>query len=208
MEVRADRNSVYPMQPFTVTLSIAVKALPKPFDEKNPVTVQPAPPMLQIPWAIDEEPSKGLQPKIEWRRWLGAMENQRGAGFNVNNLGRESVFSLLNQQRSAFMPKYEKVRLPDKSGKETDYWRFEFRRTFVAKAVGPYTFGPASLKGTFATGLNEMGQPIGEDVYAAAKPLTVERPRCAPGRPARLLHRRRRSLSSGDRSGTAESEDG
>ena len=174
MEIRADRNSIYPMQSFTVTLSIAVKALPKPFYDRNPVGVQSAPPLLQIPWAIDDQLPQGLQPKLDWRRWLGAMENQRGMGFNVNNLGRESVFSLLNQQRSAFMPNYEKVGLPDKSGKETTYWRFEFRRTFVAKAIGSYTFGPGSLKGTFATELNEAGQPIGEDIYAAAKPLTVE----------------------------------
>jgi hypothetical protein len=175
MEIRADRDSVYPMQPFTVTLTISVRSLPGRFDEKNPVTVQPSPPMLQIPWAIDEQLPQGLQPKLEWRRWLGAMENQRGMGFNVNNLGRESVFSLLNQQRSAFMPDYEKVRLPDKSGKQTTYWRYEFRRTFIAKAIGPYTFGPASLKGTFASGgLNEAGQPLAEDIRAAAKPLVID----------------------------------
>jgi hypothetical protein len=175
MEIRADRRSIYPMQPFTVTLSIAVKSLPRPFEEKDPVAVQSSPPLLQIPWAIDEQLPHGLQPKLEWRRWLGAMENQRGAGFNVNNLGRESIFSLLNQQRSAFLPECEKVSLPDKAGKQTTYWRYEFRRTFLAKSIGPYSFGPVSLKGLFATGgLNETGQPIAEDIYATAKPLTLD----------------------------------
>lgn len=174
MEIRADRTSVYPTQPFTVTLSVAVKSLPSPFGGKNPVTVQKTSPILQIPWAVDEQLPQGLEPKLDWRHWLGAMENQNGAGFNVNNLGRETVFSLFEQRRSAFMPRYEKVELADKAGKKATYWRFEFRRTFIAKAVGPYTFGPASLKGAFATELNSNGQAVGEDVYAVAQPLTVE----------------------------------
>jgi hypothetical protein len=173
MQITADRDSVYPMQPFTVTLSIAVKALPKPFEDKNPVSVQRPPPTVIIPWAIDEQLPQGLQPKLDWRKWLSAFEGQPGVGFNVNNLGRPSVFDMFDQPKTAFLPKYEKVKLPDKSGKETLYWRFQIPRTFIAKSVGPYAFGPANLKGAFANALNEEGQPIGENLYAVAKPLVV-----------------------------------
>ena len=34
MEIRSDREAVYPMQPFTVTLTISVKALPRPYSAK------------------------------------------------------------------------------------------------------------------------------------------------------------------------------
>ena len=172
MKITAERDSVYPTQPFTVILSIEIKSLPTPYESKNPVGVQPTPPALKIPWAVDEQLPRGLLPKVEWRQWLGKMENSRGLGFNVNNLKHESVFSLFNERRLAFLPPSKKVRMADKSGKETDYWRFEFRRTFVAKKVGDYTFGPATLKGTFATTV-EAGRPTGEDIYAVAKPLTV-----------------------------------
>jgi len=174
MEIRTDRESVYPMQPFTVTLSVAVKALPEPFSDENPMGVQTTPPALNIPWAVDEQLPSGLKPKVEWRRWLGAMENNRGAGFNVNNLSRDSVFSLFNERRMAFLPPSRRVRLPDNDGEETGYWQFEFRRAFVAKRIGRYTFGPVSLKGAFATQLNSAGRPAGEDIYAVAKPLVVD----------------------------------
>lgn len=172
MHIAADEDSVYPMQPFEVTLSIAVKALPAPYEEKNPLGVQSAPPALTIPWAIDEQLPDGLTPKVEWRQWLGRMENSRGEGFNVNNLRRESVFSLFDERHTAFLPPSEKVRLADKSGKETDYWRYDFRRAFVAAKTGDYTFGPAMLKGAFATAV-EAGRPVGEDIFAVAKPLTI-----------------------------------
>ena len=101
------------------------------------------------------------------------MQSKDGAGFNVNDLGGV-VMTFSGLRRSAFMPHYEKVRLPDRSGKETEYWRYEFRRAFVPKAIGTYTFGPVSLKGKFATEVNEAGRATLENVYAVAKPLTVE----------------------------------
>lgn len=173
MKIEADHTTVYPMQPFTVTLSVDVKAMPSPFDAKNPMTVQPNPPLLQIPWAIDNQLSKSIKPSTEWRRWLGTVEDQEGHGFNVNGLARESVFSMLNEQQVTFLPSAEKVQRRDKSGKEIDYWHYEFRRTFTATTIGPLTFGPASLKGDFATDVQD-GRIRGESVYAVAKPLVID----------------------------------
>lgn len=173
MTIRADRTAIYPMQSFTVTLAVDVKALPPPFETENPMSVQRTLPLLQIPWAIDEQLSKDVKPSVEWRRWLGAIENQQGYGFNINELARESVFSMLNERQMAFLPPFEKVRLPDKSGKESAYWHYEFRRTFMATKIGRITFGPASLKGDFATGVLD-GRPRGEAVYAVATPLVID----------------------------------
>ena len=173
LEIRADRTTVYPMQPFTVTLAIYVKAWPPPYGAHNPMDVQQTPPLLQMPWAIDEQLPKELKPSVEWRRWLGALENQQGHGFNVNGLSRETVFSIFNQQRSAFLPPAEKIQLADRSGKPTDYWRYEFRRTFTAKRIDRFTFGPASVKGEFATEVKD-GHVLGEDIYAVVKPIAVD----------------------------------
>jgi hypothetical protein len=173
MAIRADRTAIYPMQPFTVTLSIDVKALPSPFESKNPMTAQPTPPLLQIPWAIDDQLPKAVKPSIEWRRWLGTVEDQQGRGFNINGLARESVFSVLNEQQVTFLPPSEKVQLRDKAGKMLDYWHYEFCRTFTATTIGRISFGPASLKGDFATDVI-AGRIRGESVYAAAKALVVD----------------------------------
>ncbi len=173
MKIQADRETVYPMQPFTVTLSIDVRAMPGAYSGRNPLSLREAP-SLQIPWAIDEQLPKGLTPKVAWKRWLGSMENPEGAGFSINDIGRDAVFSMFGERRIGFMPPAEKVQLPDKSGKKVDYWRYEFRRTFIPKQIGPVTFGPAILKGAFATELNEAGQLEGESVYAVAKPLLID----------------------------------
>lgn len=172
MEITTDRESVYPMQPFWVTLSVAIKALPTPHQDVNSVSVQRRnPPVLTIPWAVDEQLPDGLRPKIEWQRWLGETRNSRGIGFNVNNLRDNSLMAMMSGAVT-FMPMPEKVKLADKSGKETDYWRFEFKREFTAERIGDFTFGPATLKGSFAVGV-EAGRPIGEDIYAVAKPVSV-----------------------------------
>jgi tetratricopeptide (TPR) repeat protein len=173
MEIRCDRATVYPLQPFTVTLSVNVRALPSPYEDKNPLTVQQSPPVLQIPWAFDEKLTKDLKPSMPWQQWLGALENQRGQGFNVNGLASGTVFSMLNEERIAFLPSSEKVRMPDKSGKDTEYWHYEFRRTFTALKIGPMSFGPASLKGDFATEVSD-GRVQGETIYAVAKPAVIQ----------------------------------
>jgi hypothetical protein len=173
MDIRIDRETIYPMQPFTVTLMIDVKALPSPAASRNPMSVQQSPPLLQIPWAIDQQLPKGIKPTVEWQRWLGTIQDQDGHGFNINGLASRSVFSMLNEQRMAFLPSSEKVQLRDKSGKLTDYWHYEFRRTFLAAKIDRLVFGPASLKGDFAVeGLD--GAIRGEEVYAVAKPVVVD----------------------------------
>jgi hypothetical protein len=173
MDIVSEPESVYPMQPFTVTLSVSVKAMPEPYADENPTGVQSTPPELQIPWIDDDRLPEGLQAKLDWRRWLASLQS-RGAGFSINNIGDNSVFSFFEERRIAFMPKPQKIRMTDKSGKTVEYWRFQFQRTFIAKKVGDYSFGPVSLKGTFATGLDPVKRAKGEAVYATAKPLSVK----------------------------------
>ncbi len=173
MEITAEPKSVYPLQPFTVILSIAVKELPAPYSDENPVAVQTSPPALQIPWVDDNSLPDGLQPKLDWRHWLGPLESSRGGGFAVNNIGSDSVFAIFENRRTAFMPEAKKIRLPDKSGEMTGYRQFQFKRTFIAKKVGQYSFGPVTLKGIFAAGPDPVKGALSEDIYAVAKTLLV-----------------------------------
>jgi hypothetical protein len=174
MEITAEPESVYPLQPFTVVLSIAVKDLPEPYADENPLGVQTSPPELQIPWADDRRMPDGLQPKTDWRRWLSAMQSVRGTGFAINDIVQDSVFSFFEERRLAFMPQWQRIRRPDKSGEMAGYWQFQFKRTFVAKRVDQYSFGPVTLKGIFASGMSAAGSAQSADIYAVAKPLTVK----------------------------------
>lgn len=173
MEITAEPNSVYPMQPFTVNLSIAVKELPEPNTDVNPVGIQTSPPELQIPWVDDASLPNGLQAQTDWQRWLSPLQSNRGVGFAVNNIGSNSVFSFFEERRTAFMPESQRIRAADKSGKTTGYRLFQFKRTFIAKKVDVYTFGPVTLKGTFATGVDPVKGATAKDIYAVAKALLV-----------------------------------
>lgn len=175
MEITDSPEAVYPMQPFRVTLTISVKAMPDPAAEENPVAVQSDPPALDIPWAEDQKLPDGLAPQGNISQWLGPLESGRG-GFSINNLAMSprSIFALMEERKLAFMPEPQKVRLTDKSGKATTYWQFKFTRTFVSKRVEEYTFGPVSLKGEFAAKADPVRGMLGENIYAVAKAITVK----------------------------------
>ncbi len=175
LEITSDRRSVYPMQPFSVTLSILLKELPNPFSDEDPTRVEFTR-SLQIPWVNDERLPGGLEPSGDWQRWLMPLKSLQGFGFSINNIGEREIFSLFRDRprSSSFHPKPRKVYRPDQSGQEVGYWQYDFTRQFIPKRSGRYTFGPVTLKGTFATDIDEQGRIRSkEDIYAVARPIVV-----------------------------------
>jgi len=174
MQITADPTSVYPTERVTVTLSVLVKALPDELARRNPLSVQSTPPALDIPWVEDDRVPDGLEPAEDARAWLSRLRDPGGEGFSINDLADRSVFSLFERRALAFQPRPRRVERADADGKDVEYWLYEFRRSFVAKRPGRYTFGPATLKGTFATGVSSVGRLTGEKVYAVAPRLVVD----------------------------------
>jgi hypothetical protein len=174
MEITAKPDAVYPLQTFRVTLSIAVKALPEPLADRNPLSVQRNnPPQLIIPWADDRRLTAGLEPETDVERWLGRLVDPRGSGFAVNNFRQRDVFSFIEERPLAFMPRPDKIELPDKDGRAAVYWRYQFTRTFTAKKVDVFTFGPVTLKGDFGVAGGVDDRLVGKEIYAVAKALHV-----------------------------------
>ena len=179
MEITSDRSTVYPMQPFTVTLSVTVKGLPEQFSEQSPLAVRfsrAGPPDLSIPWAPqgseDGFPS-GLNPQSDSRQWLTKLHDPSGVGFRINRMASSSIFSFLGERSLMFQPKPRQISRKDADGRDTLYWRYDFSRGFVPEKIGEYTFGPARLEGAFGARLNESGDLIGKEIYAVAAPVVV-----------------------------------
>ncbi len=152
MEITAEPQSVYPHaavhgHPFHRGERIA-----RALRDENPVGVQTSPPELQIPWVDDQRLPDGLQAQTDWRRWLAPLQSSRGAGFAINDIGRDSVFSFFEERRMAFMPESQKIRMADKSGKMTGYRRFQFKRTFIAKKVDVYHLWAGHAERDFCRG--------------------------------------------------------
>ena len=172
LQMAIDRDMVYPMQPFSITLTIAVKALPDNLATRDPLTVQPNPPVLTVPWLDDQQIPDGLQPTQDWKQILQPMISRRGDGFQINNIGSSSVFSLFDSQATGFHPSPQKITRTDSSGQPALYWQYQFERKLLPRRTGRYSLGPVTLKGTFATDVRQ-GQLVGEQLYIVAPAAEV-----------------------------------
>ena len=172
LELNSDRSTVYPMQPFTISLTIAIKELPDIFAPRDPLTVQPQPPELSVPWLDDQQLPDGLQPATNWKEILQPLISRRGNGVQINNIGSSSVFSLFNDQATGFHPAPNKSQRTDSSGQEVGYWEYKLERTFVPRRQGTYSMGPVTLKGTFATDV-QRGQLVGDQLYVVAPAVSI-----------------------------------
>ena len=173
LKIAADCSEVYPMQPFTVTLSVQIKELPEPYSKENPLALRGiSPPALNIPWVVDDQLPDGLEPEVGWQDWLLPMQSSK-SGFSINKLGRSPVFSLFENRPMTFEPSMRKVSLRDEDGTEVGYRRFEFPRSFMSKRIGRHEFGPVTVEGTFVTGADARREMTGERIYAVARPIEV-----------------------------------
>ncbi len=181
LEMTANRDTVFPMQPFDISLKVLIKPIPEPENNHDPLSVQNPLAQLTLPWAEDEALAAGIVPKVPGQRWLSLMSSRNG-GFSVN--GRDSSRSLLGgggggfggmfrDLAAGFRPPPTRIGRADTNGRRLEYWEYKLTRTFVGMKVGEYAFGPATVKGTFGVRVDTRGQLEGEAVYAFAKPVSV-----------------------------------
>lgn len=174
MTLTAEPQTVYPTQSFDVVLTVAVKALPAPHEDQQPVVAgQDGPPRLEIPWLPDESLPDGVKPEKDWQSWLGPLQSRRGGvGFGINDFASSRVSLLFEAPELTFLPVPERVQLAQQDGKTVDYWQYQFRRRFIAERIGEFTFGPVTLKGAIVTGVTDRSL-IGAKVFAVAKSVNV-----------------------------------
>lgn len=172
VEFRSDRDAVYPLQPFELALTVAVRALPGQLSEQDPLSVQPRPPALSVTWLDDEQLPDGMQPQKSWREILEPMISRRGNGFQVNNIGTSSVFSLFQNDAAGFHPTPRRTTRKNSAGEEVEYWEYRFSRVLIPQKIGKYDFPAVSLKGTFADEI-QNGRLTGRQIYALAPGLTI-----------------------------------
>lgn len=170
-----DRTAVYPMQPFTVLLTVAVQALPKGVTQpdQDPLTVQRSVPALTVPWLDDERLGDVLQPQRTWRQILEPNISRRGHGFQINNIGSSSAFSFFENRAAGFHPPAKRTQRTRSDGTDGDYFEYQFQRTFVAAKAGPIQLGGVTLKGAFANSVT-AGRLTATDIYAVAPSVTVQ----------------------------------
>ena len=172
LEFSVDKDRVYPMQPFRLKLTLAVKDLPGEFAARDPLTVQSDPPVMQATWLDDQQMPAGIRADRSWREVLEPLASRRGNGVQINNIGNSSVFSLFESRATGFHPTPRRTRRQSAADVDTGYWEYAFERTLIPERLGQYAFSPVSVKGTFVTGMRSQ-RPVGERVFAVSSALTV-----------------------------------
>lgn len=173
LEMSVDRESVYPMQPFTVSLKMLVRELPGELSSRDPLSVQPSPPKLQAAWLDDDGIPNGLKVRESWREILEPIVSRGGRGVQINNIGSQSAFSLFGREATTFMPRKQSVKRTHEDGEVISYVEYTLQRTLIPERIGRYDLGNTTVKGTFATDIRN-GRLAGEDVFAVSESISIE----------------------------------
>lgn len=172
ISVTASRETALIDEPFSVTLSLKIKAMPGEAVALEPIFPD-TPPSLSIPW-LDEE-LKGLAGddiRQLLSGYLVTQWNQAGVTINKFTLTPDpfdisSIFS--HEQRKA------KFALPVKMIQINNqpYYEYKFQFNYVPKDEGVYVFGPVIFKGGVPERIDEHGRTVGVNIFAVGPAGTV-----------------------------------
>jgi hypothetical protein len=182
VEITSDRDRVYPTQAFQISLKILVRELPD--NDQDPlIPIRRNPPNISIPW-IDE--IDGLKSQEDKGRWLQNLLSDQGYGFSINDFSSRSGFMFDGPRVALFDLVRGKESRTLENGEVAQFFRYEISQTFNAIRPGTYSFGPATVRGTFV--VDSRGREYrGQKIAASAKPIQVRVAEVPTPRPDNFL---------------------
>jgi len=178
IEIVPSQSRVYPTQEFSVKLRVLVRAIDD--SVRDPLKpLRRSPPSLQISWLQVPE---GLASN-EQSEWLQPLLARSKVGFTLNGVNTQSGSLFDGPKMALFDLETGLEEKPGLDGELAEYFVYELERTFTSVKTGVYSFGPALVKGTFITGVNER-EYDGRRIVAVAKPINVEVAEVPTPRPA------------------------
>jgi hypothetical protein len=169
LEIKADREKVYPTQPFDVTLRVLVRPLPDDPDSDPLVPLRGRPPHLDINWV---ELPAGLSGDDK-TRWLEKLLASNGSGFTLNNLTTRSSAFFEGPRLAVFSLYQGRESRKGFDGGPVNYFVYELKRKLTAEKAGTYALGPAIVKGSFVQGM-EGTSYTAQRLVAVAPKVSVE----------------------------------
>ncbi len=168
-EIETDRATVYPTQPFEVTLRILVRPLPDNPDRDPLMPLRRRPPHIDVNWVDLPEGLSG----DDKARWLEKLLSQNDSGFTLNDVTTRSG-SFFEGPRAAVFSFYQgRESRKGLDGQPVNYFVYELKRKLTPSKAGTYPLGPAIVKGTFVDGM-ESGSYTGRKVVAIAPAAPIE----------------------------------
>ena len=180
-EMKADREKVYPTQPFEVTLRVLVRPLPDDPDRDPLGPLRRRPPHIEVNW-VDLPAGLTGEDKA---RWLEKLLSEDGSGFALNDITmRSGAFSFFDGPRAAVFNLYQgRESRKGLDGRPVNYFVYELKRKLTAEKTGTYTLGPAVVKGSFVEGMKGSNY-TGRRLVAVAPAVSVEVREVPAPRPA------------------------
>ena len=181
LRLSADTDSVYPLVPFEVTLTVLVRELPGKYALRDPIRLiagEVSPPVLGISWADDSTLPDSLKPAEPWDEWITRYQDQQQGGFSINGIRAGGMFDLSwafggqTQNLAMFLPQPQRIERANPDGGTDRFWQYQFKRTFTAERTGPLSFDAVSLKGVLAKE-GDDGKLAAEPIYALSPPLEI-----------------------------------
>jgi hypothetical protein len=139
IDILSSRETVLVDEPFTITLSIALKQLPGSAIHLDPLDPR-TPPMLEVPW-LNLRPIPGLHaPEIKDILQKHLQQRSNKPAFHINDFTltqRPSLFPIAHASDKA------RFSLPRSSTKKNGQGFFDYTLsfTYVPREEGSYTFG-------------------------------------------------------------------
>ncbi|MCR9199822.1 MAG: BatD family protein [Planctomycetaceae bacterium] len=176
LEVSADRDSVYRLQPFTVTLKLLVRQLPGEYADISPLSVQRQArrpnAAITVPWLAEQ-----LNDDVTSDQPLGDIVNpiitSSSDGIYLNDLAADTGF-LLSRRKAVFQPRSRVVKKRLKDGTSASFVEYTIRRRFQATRESRIEFSPTAVKGVFAESVTDGGSLNAMEVFAVSNTLTVD----------------------------------
>ncbi|MFZ4396365.1 MAG: BatD family protein [Kiritimatiellia bacterium] len=174
--VQASRASVLVDEPFTITLSVAIAALPKPNEAVEPVHPNLLPRLECGFLSLAEIP--GLQiPNLQQTLQSLISNDQRKPAFQINDyvMRASAMFADPLGDFDPFQPRPIRFRLPPASVLRNGRAFHEYTLTlsYTPKQEGDYTFGPVTFKGDVITSANAQNQAVTRQISCVGPAVTV-----------------------------------
>ena len=169
IEIKPSQTQVYPTQPFDITLRVLIRPLPNSEDADPLQPLRQQLPHLQVNW-VDPIPGLATDEKVQWLQPLLARD---GIGFTLNDVSARSGSFFDGPRLAALKLSKGRQTRDGLDGDPVRYHTYELTRTMTPEKTGVYELGPATVKGTFVSGIDK-DELIGRRLVAIAPAVSIE----------------------------------
>ena len=162
--------------PFTITLSVLIRALPAPNAEFEPI--MPGQPLHLEAEYLNGAEVKGLK-LPDLNAALNSLVSRRAgreAAFTLNDYKQRGMsLDLFDFGGDPFAARPIQFRIPYKKIQRdgTNYWEYAVSLDYTPTAEGDYTFGPVTVKGAIIVGARPDGTAKMDEVFVVGPAVTV-----------------------------------